>query len=255
MIETHAHIYAEQFKDDIDHVLERSQEVGVEKIVMPNIDHTSIDGMMELEERNPGFCFSTMGLHPCSVKKDFEKELYTIEEWLNKRDFVAIGEMGTDLYWDTTFKEQQIEAFKIQAQWAKKFKKPIIIHCRESLDLTIDLVESLKTDDLTGVFHCFNGNTEQAERIIGLDFYLGLGGVTTFKNAGMDRVIPELDLDRIVLETDSPYLSPTPHRGKRNEPSYLQLIAQKIADYRKMSLEDLKTQTTINANKLFQFND
>lgn len=255
MIETHAHIYAEQFKDDIDHVLERSQEVGVEKIIMPNIDHTSIDGMMELEERNSGFCLSTMGLHPCSVKKDFEKELYIIEEWLNKRDFVAIGEMGTDLYWDTTFKEQQIEAFKIQVQWAKRFKRPIIIHCRESLDLTIDLVESLKTDELTGVFHCFNGTTEQAERIGGLDFYLGLGGVTTFKNAGMDQVIPELDLDRIVLETDSPYLSPTPHRGKRNEPSYLQLIAQKIADYRKMSLDDLKSQTTINANKLFQLND
>lgn len=255
MIETHAHIYAEQFKDDIDHVLERSQEAGVEKIVMPNIDHTSIDGMMELEERNPGFCYSTMGLHPCSVKKDFEKELYIIEQWLNKRDFVAIGEMGTDLYWDTTFKEQQIEAFKIQVDWAKKFKRPIIIHCRESLDLTIDLVESLKTDELTGVFHCFNGTAKQAERIVGLDFYLGLGGVTTFKNAGMDEVVPELDLDRIVLETDSPYLSPTPHRGKRNEPAFLQLIAQKIADYRKMSLDDLKNQTTINANKLFQFND
>lgn len=255
MIETHAHIYAEQFKDDIDHVLERSQEAGVEKIVMPNIDHTSIDGMMELEERNPGFCYSTMGLHPCSVKKDFEKELYIIEQWLNKRDFVAIGEMGTDLYWDTTFKEQQIEAFKIQVDWAKKFKRPIIIHCRESLDLTIDLVESLKTDELTGVFHCFNGTAKQAERIVALDFYLGLGGVTTFKNAGMDEVVPELDLDRIVLETDSPYLSPTPHRGKRNEPAFLQLIAQKIADYRKMSLEDLKNQTTINANKLFQFND
>ena len=255
MIETHAHIYAEQFKEDIDHVLERSQEAGIEKIVMPNIDHTSIDGMMELEERNPSFCYSTMGLHPCSVKKDFEKELYIIEEWLGKREFVAIGEMGTDLYWDKTFKDQQVEAFKIQVEWAKQFKKPIIIHCRESLDLTIDLVESLKTDELTGVFHCFNGSAEQAERIVGLDFYLGLGGVTTFKNAGMDKVVPELDLERIVLETDSPYLAPTPNRGKRNEPAFLELIAQKIADYRQMSLEDLKTQTTSNAIKLFQFND
>lgn len=255
MIETHAHIYAEQFKDDIDHVLERSQEAGIEKIVMPNIDHTSIDGMMELEERNPSFCYATMGLHPCSVKKDFEKELYIIEEWLGKREFVAIGEMGTDLYWDKTFQDQQVEAFKIQVEWAKQFKKPIIIHCRESLDLTIDLVESLKTDELTGVFHCFNGSAEQAERIVGLDFYLGLGGVTTFKNAGMDKVVPELDLERIVLETDSPYLAPTPNRGKRNEPAFLELIAQKIADYRQMSLEDLKTQTTSNAIKLFQFND
>ncbi|KYG76013.1 MULTISPECIES: TatD family hydrolase [Roseivirga] len=255
MIETHAHIYAEQFKEDIDHVLERSQEAGIEKIVMPNIDHTSIDGMMELEERNPSFCYATMGLHPCSVKKDFEKELYIIEEWLGKREFVAIGEMGTDLYWDKTFQDQQVEAFKIQVEWAKQFKKPIIIHCRESLDLTIDLVESLKTDELTGVFHCFNGSAEQAERIVGLDFYLGLGGVTTFKNAGMDKVVPELDLERIVLETDSPYLAPTPNRGKRNEPAFLELIAQKIADYRQMSLEDLKTQTTSNAIKLFQFND
>lgn len=255
MIETHAHIYSEQFKADINEVLERSLESGIEKIVMPNIDHTSIDGMMELEAKHPSFCFATMGLHPCSVNKDFEKELYVIEEWLNKREFVAIGEMGTDLYWDTTFQDQQIEAFKIQVAWAKKFKKPIIIHCRESLDLTIELVESLKDDDLTGVFHCFNGTAEQAEKIVKLDFFLGLGGVTTFKNAGMDKVVPELDLERIVLETDSPYLAPTPNRGKRNEPAFLELIAKKVADYRKMSLEDLKNQTTLNANKLFQFND
>lgn len=255
MIETHAHIYAEQFKEDIDHVLERSQEAGIEKIVMPNIDHTSIDGMMELEEKNPGFCYATMGLHPCSVKKDFEKELYIIEEWLGKREFIAIGEMGTDLYWDKAFQDQQVEAFKIQVDWAKQYKKPIIIHCRESIDLTIDLVESLKTDDLTGVFHCFNGSAEQADRIVGLDFYLGLGGVTTFKNAGMDKVVPELDLERIVLETDSPYLSPTPNRGKRNEPAFLELIAQKVADYKQMSLTDLKSKTTENAHKLFQFND
>ena len=255
MIETHAHIYSEQFKEDIGHVIERSQEAGIQKIIMPNIDHTSIDGMMELEHKHPNYCLSTMGLHPCSVNKGFEKELYAIEEWLSKRDFVAIGEMGTDLYWDTTFKEQQIEAFKVQTEWAKKFRKPIIIHCRESLDLTIELVESLKTDELTGVFHCFNGNEAQAERIVDLDFYLGLGGVTTFKNAGMDKVVPKLDLERIVLETDAPYLAPTPHRGKRNEPAYLELIAQKIADYREMSLEELKSQTTMNAQKLFQLND
>ena len=255
MIETHAHIYAEQFKEDIGEVLERSQEAGIEKIIMPNIDHTSIDGMMKLEDKNPGFCLATMGLHPCSVDKDFEKELYIIEEWLGKRDFVAIGEMGTDLYWDTTFKEQQIEAFKIQVDWAKKYQRPIIIHCRESLDLTIDLVESVKSDELTGVFHCFNGTVAQAQRIVELGFYLGLGGVTTFKNAGMDQVVPELDFERIVLETDAPYLAPTPNRGKRNEPAFLELIAQKVADYRTMSLEDLKKQTTINAQKLFNLND
>lgn len=255
MIETHAHIYAEQFKEDIGHVIERSQEAGIEKIIMPNIDHTSIDAMMELEEKYPDYCIATMGLHPCSVKKDFEKELYIVEEWLNKREFAAIGEMGTDLYWDTTFEEQQIETFKIQAEWAAKLGKPIIIHCRESLDLTIDLVSKIKTDQLSGVFHCFNGTVEQANRIIELGFYLGLGGVTTFKNAGMDKVIPELNEDWLVLETDSPYLAPTPNRGKRNEPAYLELIAQKIADYREMSLVDLKAQTTRNAQKLFQLND
>ncbi len=255
MIETHAHIYAEQFNEDIERVIERSQEVGVEKIIMPNIDHTSIEGMMELEEKYPDYCLATIGLHPCSVNKDFEKELYTVEEWLNKRDFLAIGEMGTDLYWDKTFKDQQIEAFKIQAEWAKQFKLPIIIHCRESLDMTIDLVESLKSDDLNGVFHCFNGTVKQAERIIDLGFYLGLGGVTTFKNGGMDEIVPDLQADRIVLETDSPYLAPTPNRGKRNEPSFIELIAQKNADYRETSLEEFKALTSENARKLFQLHD
>lgn len=255
MIETHAHIYAEQFKEDIAEVIERAQEVGVEKIIMPNIDHSSIDDMMELEERYPQLCLATMGLHPCSVNKDFEKELYQVEDWLAKRSFVAIGEMGTDLYWDKTFKDQQIEAFKIQVSWAKQYEKPIIIHCRESLDLTIDLVEELKDERLTGVFHCFNGSAEQAKRIEDQGFFLGLGGVTTFKNAGMDKVVPKISRDRIVLETDSPYLAPTPNRGKRNEPAFLELIAQKNADYREMSLVDFKDQTTTNAKKLFQLND
>ena len=194
-----------------------------------------------------------MGLHPCSVKADFEKELYIIEEWLGKREFVAIGEMGTDLHWDKTFIDQQVEAFKIQVAWAKQYKKPIIIHCRESLDMTIKLVEQLKDDDLTGVFHCFNGSVEQANRISKLDFHIGLGGVSTFKNAGMDVVIPELDMSKVVLETDSPYLAPVPHRGKRNEPAYVQLVAQKVADYREASLEEILSVTTDNANKLFQF--
>lgn len=254
MIDTHAHIYDEQFKEDIPHVLERAQQIGIEKIVMPNIDHQSVEGMMELEEKYAGFCYATMGLHPCSVKKDFEKELYLVEEWLSKREFVAIGEMGTDLYWDKTFIDEQIEAFKIQVAWAKHYKKPIIIHCRESLDLTIDLVEELKSEELKGIFHCFNGSIEQAERIKELGFYLGLGGVSTFKNSGMSEVIPALDLDQIVLETDAPYLAPVPYRGKRNEPAYVKEVAQKIADLKQMSLEELDDLTTQNANKLFEWN-
>jgi TatD DNase family protein len=252
MIETHAHIYADQFKDDLSDTIERAQEAGVKRMYMPNIDHTSIDAMMEVEAAYPDYCIATMGLHPCSVKKDFEKELYTVEAWLNKRDFVAIGEMGTDLYWDKTFVEEQVEAFKIQAGWAMERERPIIIHCRESLEMTIELVEELKDDRLTGVFHCFGGTPEQAKRIKELGFFIGLGGVTTFKNGGMDKVIPDLDLDQILLETDSPYLAPVPHRGKRNEPAYLSLIAQRIADLREMGLEELVALTTENANRLFK---
>lgn len=255
MIDTHAHIYLEQFKEDIDAVVERAQEAGLTNIYMPNIDHTSIDDMLGLEAKYPEICVATMGLHPCSVNKDFEKELYLVEEWLGKRKFVAIGEMGTDLYWDKTFIDQQIEAFNIQCDWAKKYEVPIIIHCRESLDMTIDLVAKQKSDELTGVFHCFNGNTEQAERIKELGFHIGLGGVSTFKNAGMDQVIPHLDLDQVVLETDSPYLSPVPFRGKRNEPAYVKLVAQRVADLKEMSLADLDEITTQNALKLFKVHD
>ena len=252
MIDTHAHIYLEQFKADIDDVIIRAKESGMEKIFLPNIDRTSIDDMLSVEERYPDFCVATMGLHPCSVKADFEKELYLVEDWLGKRKFAAIGEIGTDLYWDKTFIDQQIEAFKIQVQWAKDYKVPIIIHCRESLDITIDLVEELKDENLTGVFHCFNGTVDQAKRIESMDFYIGLGGVSTFKNSGMNHVIPEITLKHVVLETDSPYLAPVPHRGKRNEPAYTRLVAQKVADYREASLERILSETTDNAKRLFQ---
>ena len=251
MIETHAHIYLKEFRDDINEVLDRSRENGISSIYMPNIDHTSIDDMLELADANPDYCIPMMGLHPCSVKGDFEKELYLVEEWLAKRAFVAVGEIGTDLYWDKSFREQQIEAFKIQAQWAKDYKIPIIIHCRESLDLTIDLVEELNEDDFSGVFHCFNGTVDQAERIRELGFFVGLGGVSTFKNGGMDKVIPNLDMNHVVLETDSPYLAPVPNRGKRNEPSYLKLIAQRIADLKEQPLEEIDNITSANANRLF----
>ena len=251
MIDTHAHIYMEQFADDLPEVIERSQQEGIEKIYMPNIDHKSVDAMMSVEEKYPQFCVATMGLHPCSVKRDFESELYKIETWLSKRDFAAIGEMGIDLHWDKTFINQQIEAFNIQVGWAKQYHKPVIIHCRDSIEMTISLVEKLKTEALTGVFHCFNGTAQQADRIKALGFYIGLGGVSTFKNAGMDQVIPALDLSHIVLETDSPYLSPVPHRGKRNEPAYLRLIQERIATLKQISIDELASVTTQNANKLF----
>lgn len=253
--DTHAHIYLEEFDADRSDILARAQQAGVEKIYLPNIDSASIDRMLELEEKTKGTCCAMMGLHPCSVKKDFEKELYAVESWLGKRSFVAIGEMGTDLYWDKTFWEQQQEAFRIQANWAKQDGVPIVIHSRESLDQTIKLVEELQDGTLSGVFHCFTGTAEQAERIAKLGFYLGLGGVATFKKGGLDDVIPEMDITKIVLETDSPYLAPVPHRGKRNEPAYIPLIAAKVAQLKNISLKELQQATSQNASALFKSNE
>jgi TatD DNase family protein len=251
-IDSHAHIYAKEFNVDREETLRRTAELNVQKIVMPNVDHTSIDLMMEVETRKPEMCYATMGLHPCSVKKDFQRELYIVEDWLSKRKFSAVGEIGTDLYWDKTFWEEQKEAFTVQVNWAKQYRLPIIIHCRESIDETIALVESLQDGKLSGVFHCFGGSVEQAQKIIKLNFYLGIGGVATFKKGGLDIVLPEVPLEKLVLETDSPYLAPVPHRGKRNEPSYIPLIAEKIAEIKKASLEVVQKQTTMNALQLFQ---
>ena len=251
-IDTHAHIYSEEFKVDRTDIVNRALDAGVKQIFMPNIDHTSVDGMLELEAAYRGTCFPMMGLHPTSVKKDFEKELYVVENWLFKRKFSAVGEMGTDLYWDKSFWEQQKEAFKIQVGWAKKLKLPIVIHCRESMDETIDLLEPMLGDGLTGVFHCFTGTLEQARKITSMGFYMGFGGVATFKNGGVDKVIPDLDLDNIVLETDSPYLAPVPNRGKRNEPSYIPIIAEKIIALKKISMEEFQAITTRNARRLFK---
>lgn len=251
-VDTHAHLYADAFAADREEIMIRAGQHDIQKIFMPNIDHTSIDGMMELELRYPGTCFATMGLHPCSVNKDFQRELYIVEEWLAKRKFSAIGEMGTDLYWDKTFWNEQKEAFTIQVEWAKKYSLPVIIHCRETIDETIAMVEQLQDGNLTGVFHCFSGNAEQARRIIKLNFFLGIGGVSTFKKGGLDVVLPEIPLNKLVLETDSPYLAPVPHRGKRNEPAYIPLIARRVAELKKVSVDEVRKATTSNALKLFQ---
>ena len=252
LIDTHAHIYSEEFHADRIDMINRCREVGLSNIYMPNVDHTSVDGMLELELKYPDLCIPMMGLHPCYVKKDFEKELYLVEDWLNKRSFSAIGEIGTDLYWDKTFWEQQQEAFKIQVGWAKKFKRSIVIHCRESIDETIALLEPLIEPGLKGVFHCFSGTLQQAEKIVSMGFYLGYGGVATFKNGGQDKVIPHIDMDSIVLETDSPYLAPVPHRGKRNEPAYIQLVAKRVAELKGVSVEEVEKKTSENAIHLFR---
>lgn len=250
-IDTHAHIYVEEFKDDIEEVIQRAIDAGVEKILLPNIDVETIDDMLELEAKYPGYCFAMMGLHPCSVKEDFEKQLYQMEAWLTKRKFLAVGEIGTDLYWDKTFWPQQQEAFQIQCELAIKNDIPIAVHCRDSIDETTTLVKDYSKRGLRGVFHCFTGSIEQGKKLTDQGFYLGLGGVATFKNGGLDSVIPELDADKVMLETDSPYLAPTPDRGKRNEPSKVKVIAGKVSEYLNISEEEVGFLTTKNANALF----
>jgi TatD DNase family protein len=250
-VDTHAHIYSTEFEGDRADMLARAVDSGVTKIYMPNIDHTSIDEMMELEDRWKGQCIAMMGLHPCYIKKDFQRELYIVEEWLSKRTFAAVGEIGTDLYWDKTFWEQQKEAFIIQLRWAKKYRLPVVIHCRESIEETIAIVAQEKDENLKGVFHCFSGDVEQAKRIIELGFLLGIGGVATFKKGGLDAVLPAVRLEDLVLETDSPYLAPVPHRGKRNEPGYIPLIARRVAEIMNIEIDLVQDQTTKNAHQLF----
>jgi TatD DNase family protein len=252
LIDTHAHIYDEKFKDDINEVIERAIEAGIEKIYLPNIDSTTIDDMLELELKYPDYCIPMMGLHPCSVNKNFEKELYIVEDWFSKREFVAVGEIGTDLYWEKSFFEQQKEAFNIQSEIALKNNIPIVIHCRDSIPETIELVSNIKNDNFRGIFHCFSGNLEQANEIIELGFYLGLGGVATFKNGGLEEVITNANFDKIVLETDSPYLAPVPYRGKRNEPYYVVEVAKKIAAIKNISIDEVGETTSRNALKIFK---
>jgi len=250
MIETHAHLYAEEFDQDRSEMIERAAESGIEKFYMPNIDHESIEPMLEVEERFPS-TLATMGVHPCSVLKHFEKQLYEVEDWLNKRKFVAVGEIGLDFYWDKSLIKEQKEALRIQIELSKKHKIPIILHCRDSFEDTYEIVKEMKDDSLKGVFHCFTGNAEEAQKVIDLGFYIGIGGVVTFKNGGLAEHISSINLDRMVLETDSPYLAPTPKRGKRNEPAFLDLIAQKIADLKQIRKEEVVSRTTSNAIDLF----
>lgn len=250
-IDTHAHIYLKDFDSDRDDAIQRSLDAGVKKIYLPNIDHTSVDAMLETELRYPETCVATMGLHPCSVKKDFARELYNVEEWLARRSFAAVGEIGTDLYWEKTFWHEQQEAFRVQVGWALKYDLPVIIHCRESLDQTIAMIEALQDGRLRGVFHCFGGTIDQATRIIATGFYLGIGGIITFRKGHLDGVLKALGPDNMILETDSPYLSPEPYRGKRNEPSYIPTIARKLAEAQETDPERIRKITTTNAIKLF----
>ncbi len=252
MTDTHAHIYSKKFENNIESILVEAFEQQVSRIYMPNIDHQSIDNMLAVEEKYPKNCFAMIGLHPCSVKKYFEKELYIVENWLSKRKFFAIGEMGVDLYWDKTFFEQQQEAFRIQAEWAKKYRLPIVVHSRNAMQQVIELLEELNDENLTGIVHCFTGTLQDAEKIIALKgFKLGIGGVATFKHGGLEQVLAHVDMKHLVLETDSPYLAPVPYRGKINKPAYIPIIAKRVANIKNITVSEVSNITDKNASYIY----
>jgi TatD DNase family protein len=253
LIETHAHLYSEQFKPDRAEALHRAVAAGVETILLPNIDHTSIDAMLALEADFPAICHAMMGLHPCSVGPTFEKELHLLEDWLSKRPFVAVGECGIDLYWDKTCLPQQQEALRVQLRLAKQYDLPIVLHTRSAFNEAFELVAEAQDGTLRGVFHCFSDGVAEAERIISLGgFKMGIGGVATFKNGGLDKVLPHIGLEHLVLETDCPYLAPMPYRGKRNEPAYLPLVLHRLASLLNIAPEVVAETTTRNAQELFR---
>lgn len=263
LIDTHTHLYLPEFDEDRDAMMQRAFDAGVQKLYLPNIESASVESMLQLSAKYPKQCFPMMGLHPCSVKENVEQELAGVEEYLFRKKnvkagssagdpaFYAVGEIGLDYYWDRTFVPQQQGAFREQIRWAKQLHLPIVIHSRDSTDDCIKIVRELKDENLRGIFHCFSGTLEQAKQIIDLGFYLGIGGVVTFKNSGLDRIVAQLDLKHLVLETDSPYLAPVPFRGKRNETAYITYVVKKIAEVKNCSEEEVAKATTENAEKIF----
>jgi TatD DNase family protein len=250
-IDTHAHLYDEQFDSDRKMSIQQAIDQGVEKMYLPNCDSSTIEGMLEVEKAFPSHCFAMMGLHPCYVKENVHDELAIMEAWLTKRTFSAIGEIGLDYHWDKTYINEQKKAFRTQIEWSLQYNRPIVIHTREATKDTIEIVKEYAPKGVRGVFHCFSGSVETARQIIDLGFYLGIGGVLTYKNAGLQEVVQLIDLKHIVLETDAPYLSPVPHRGKRNESSYTLFIAEKLANLKGIDLTTVANITSENALKLF----
>ncbi|MBP8114966.1 MAG: TatD family hydrolase [Chitinophagaceae bacterium] len=252
LIDTHSHIYLSEFAENRSEIFERAEKEGVRKILLPAIDSSTHVDMIGLETANEESCAAMMGVHPCSVKENFEDELKIARDFLKKRRFIAIGEIGLDFYWDKTFTEEQYAAFHQQIEWALEFDLPIVIHSRNSTAECISVVKEHQKGNLKGVFHCFSGDTDQAKKIIDLGFFMGIGGVVTFKNAGLDKVMENINLEHIVLETDAPYLAPVPFRGKRNEPSYLKYVVEKLAVIKNVSIDEIAQITTANAEKLFE---
>lgn len=252
LTDTHTHLYSEQFKEDIDEVVRKAINLGISRFFLPNIDSGYTNALLALAKKYPENMFPMMGLHPCSVKADYQQELEHVEKMLSAHQVVAIGEIGIDLYWDKTFLKEQQAAFRYQIRLAKANNLPFVIHCRDAFDEIFEILDEENDENMRGIFHCFTGNLEQAQKIINYGgFKLGIGGVVTFKNAGLDKVVEQLDLAHLVLETDAPYLAPVPYRGKRNESTYLIEIATKIASLKQVSLEEVARITTKNSIEVF----
>jgi len=254
LTDTHTHLYTKEFDDDRNEVIHKCLSKGINRFFLPNIDTSTIKSMLELAQQFPKNCFPMMGLHPTSVKENYKEELNIIENYLDKKLFCAVGEIGMDLYWDKTFLKEQQTAFEFQINLAKKHNISFVIHCRDAFDEIFEILDQMNDEKMRGIFHCFTGNLEQANHIIGYGgFKLGIGGVVTFKNSGLDKVVENLKIENLVLETDSPYLAPTPFRGKRNESTYLYNIAKKIADIYNLDLETVAKITTKNTVEVFGF--
>jgi len=251
LFDTHSHLFLSAFKD-IDEVIARAVDAGIKKILLPNIDNDTIVPMLDLCRKYPDICYPMIGLHPTKIKEDFEKELKITESRLRKDNFYAVGETGIDLHWDTAYLEQQKKALKKHLEWAEQYDLPIVIHHRKSINETIDVLEDYNNKNITGIFHCFTGTYEEAGKIIEKGFKLGIGGVVTYKNSGLDEVLKKTDISNIVLETDSPYLAPVPHRGKRNESAYLVYIAERVADIYGLTIKEVAEITTRNALNVFK---
>ena len=248
MIDTHAHIYLPEFDKDRPQIIDKAREAGIAKILMPAIDSSTHTAMLKSAENYPE-CIPMIGLHPCSVKENYEEELEVIDKYIRQRSFIAIGEIGLDFYWDVSFREQQFDAFHRQIKTAIENNIPIAIHSRNAINECIDMVQQYP--GLKGVFHCFSGDVQQARQIIDCNFMLGIGGVVTFKNAGLDKVIKEIGMNNVILETDAPYLAPVPFRGKRNEPAYTKIVAEMLSNITGYSIDEIEESTTANATRLF----
>ncbi|MBK7882009.1 MAG: TatD family hydrolase [Saprospiraceae bacterium] len=250
-IDTHTHIYLSDFQEDLKEMMDRAVESGLEKILLPNIEADTIDQVVRMKSEYPNHCDIMMGLHPCSVKENYLEELSCIEKALAENSCKGIGEIGLDLYWDKTSIDRQIDAYTIQLKWSRETGLPVSVHTREATEEALSILEKLQDGKITGVFHCFSGTLEQAQRLIQLGFYLGIGGVVTYKKTDLPGLLIKLGLDRIVLETDAPYLSPVPYRGKRNEPAYIPVIGTRIGEILNISLEEVSKITTQNAKAVF----